>query len=209
MKIWQKVVSTAGMIALALAMSASGAVASSDSADVSVNVRCRMPMTVSIEGAGVFQDYDIASLGDGKSTTTSPFTVMTDVGCYIGAWHVNAEITAFNGPGPLFFPGSWFSLEYVQNSVVAPWAAVKPVASSQEFAPAPGYGGQSEFDIFETAEIMAWLPWIGVYDTGQDWPAPFRSSAKYNGQLENLNHVLPGTYTATLTVELITGEGED
>lgn len=207
MKAPKKLFSLIGALALLSSMSL-GAVSAQGATDVSVDVTCSLPMTVDITGTGEFAEYDIASLGDGTSTTTSPFTVTTDVGCYLGSWYVMAEITSFDGPGHLFFPGKWFSLRYIENSVNAPWAVKKPVGSSQEFKAAPGYGGESESDIFETAEIMAWLPFIGEFDTGLDWPAPFVSSAQYNGHLRNLDRVLPGTYTAELTVELFTGEAD-
>lgn len=207
MELRKRIVGAIGVTALLLGMTAGMAGAQESFADAdqmqtSVNIGCAAPMTVELGGNGAMAP--ILDIYSQKSTQTAngAINVTVDMGCYWGPWSVYANVTGFaNQSGPGGFSASHYSLEdatvtsYFLDPFDGPFDLSSPVAEDADF------WGAFDWDEVLTTDT-AWVWWWGWQEV--DVPAPFVTTASYTGHLDGLPILLPGLYTATLTVELAT-----
>lgn len=202
MELRNRIVGAIGATALLLGMTAglaSAQVVDTDSTEASVIIDCAAPLTVEIGGSAAMADIDDIFTQNDTSTAPGGIGLTVDMGCYWGPWQVNASVTNFSaGPGR-WFSADHFSLQdatvetYFLDPIDTPWDLLEPTANDAYF-----WGAGDEDTILETSEN--WFFFWQLPDT----PAPFVTTASYTGHLTDLPIVLPGTYTATLTVELAT-----
>ncbi len=187
------VLSALGALILTVSMPL-GIAFAAPSDSVSVNVICSSPSIVNIS-ASDFGNLDIAL----TNTASNSVSVDVNVGCWAGGWHVDATVSPFDGPGPLFIPASWLSLE--NTGVSSPFVDAPAIVDFDPIGGPPPGDAESDGEIFGTAVLLDFSPFFVV-----DVPAPGISSATYNGHLTLQGPVVPATYTATITVTL-TKEG--
>ena len=208
MELKNKAFAVVGTLAIGLGLTAgvaSAQVVDTASTGTSVDIDCDHPITVELGGSGVFEPIPDILVQD-STQTQDPFVVTVDVGCYLGPWQVNATVTAFvAGPGQ-FFTGDHFSLTnpVLTDYAFAPVSALAPEVDGTDFV---GFiGGVGEDSIFQTRQNIITLPWWLGGGTVQlpDTPAPFVSTAEFDGALTDLPFVIPGEYEAVLTVTLAT-----
>lgn len=201
MKISQKLVSTVGAAILGLGMTAGVAFAADPNAqsqmDLSLNVTCQQVADVTVSGNGSFAPIDIAGGNYSTSTSSNAITVGVDVGCYYGGWRVDAEMSRFRS-GSDSFSANKFSLEagpvssfFDGNFLGAPLFEPLPPHSHDST-----FGGGDADEIFHTTNLVWGDPQI------TENPAPYTSTAKFTGHLDNLYGVEPGEYISTLTTIL-------
>jgi hypothetical protein len=194
-----------GTVVLSLSATAGIATAADeDSLDMSLSLLCTELSDITISGNGTFDEIDMALNEHSTQTAPNALTVEVDSGCDFGPWHVDAEISRFQN-GLASFAGEKFSLDagpvtsyFDGNGFLVP---DPPTANDAEFDPIPGFpigDAGSEAPIFETTNIV-----VFGFPTPWDYPAPFVSTAQFTGHLDNVNTLVEGTYTATLTVILV------
>jgi len=199
MKAPQKFMSLVGAVALCSGMTFGIASAQTNDLPVSLDVTCSQPNTVTVTG-DASMSYDVASLTGEAQTGPEAIMVEVNVGCYLGPWQVNAQITNFVAGPFQVIPGQNFSLE--AGTVNAPWALIQdPVANDADFTQSSFVSADGDNAIFETYKLFSLPWWLGGDDV--DAPAPFVSQAYYTGHLDGLNLATPGDYDAELTVELV------
>lgn len=210
----QKFVSLIGAMALLFGMTVGIAFAgdhqpdsSTSSMELGLDVQCSDRMDVTLSGSGTFMTGLDTSDPMDRRLTTNPnaIRVQVNVGCYMGPWAVNADVTAFRN-GSTWFDGSRLYLDAGRVTSVyngsgervpfGPGDPLAPIAHDADFSGGGLYNG-SEKDIFHTRLIERREP-----DTVQR--APWTSTAYYTGELDLRGLDLKeGTYKATLTVELV------
>jgi hypothetical protein len=203
MELRNRILGVLGAAAVCASLVAAPAALAGDtsSTDVSVEVVCPEYNDVELSGDGEFTDIDLLNdTAPYQSSTINPLQVDVNVGCYLGAWHVDAEINAFDGPGIAFIPGSAFSLTALADS------GPLVTAQSAEFSPIAGPpigDANGDNEVFGTTNIISIPPWFLDPDGFVlDFPAPGQSWATFTGNLDVTTPVIPGVYTAELTVVL-------
>jgi hypothetical protein len=207
MKFGQKFVSVVGTLALGIGLTAGVAFANDGNAqsqmDLSLNVTCQRVADVRVSGNGSFAPIDIAGGSYSTSTADDAIKVAVDVGCYWGGWRVDAEVSRFRSIDTNdSFSGGRLSLEAGEVTSVfdgsfpgSPFTEpIAPHAHDADFQ-----GSNDEELIFHTTNLFNL---IGADPALFENPAPYQSTARYTGHLDNLNDVKPGEYIATLTTVL-------
>jgi hypothetical protein len=201
----KKTFAIAGTLILGLSFTGGIATAADeDTLGVSLNVLCTELSDITISGDGTFAEIDMAEDEHSTQTAANALTVEVDSGCDFGPWHVDAEISRFQN-GLASFAGEVFSLDagpvtsfFDGSGFLVP---DPPTANDAEFDPIPGFpigDAGSDAPIFETTNIV-----VFGFPTPWDYPAPFVSTAKFTGHLDDVDTLIEGNYTATLTVILV------
>lgn len=171
-----------------------------DTAAVTLSVTCNNPGNVTME------DIDFGTIESGTPSVSSTATLTVDMGCYLGSWQVDAQMSNFLG-GPANFGGfgiNWISAEdfSLENGNVDVYF-LEPIDLLGFLEPETSdaiFTGDDDVDtILETTTSFLWFLLTGDFDV----PAPFTTEATYDANLDLPAVIFADDYEAELTVTLL------